>query len=236
MDDGSATDLRDVSAIPALCASAPPVAAPPGGAALSQESGTVLVPARCIADPSLVRRRGPAANARTPTDAHVEADTGLDGALPEPCSSRSCVDVGGRPSRLRWPGLGRLGISFTVWDVGGQDKIRRLWRYYYEGTRGLIRGAADLTTTRQGSPLASCAGVWPTGERHQPSQAGWSQPAASDREMVQPPPSEGVHLHTQNTGCRRPPDRLRGGQQRPRACGGRARGARQDRAVPKAAP
>jgi small GTP-binding protein len=29
-------------------------------------------------------------------------------------------------------------ISFTVWDVGGQDKIRRLWRYYYEGTRGLI--------------------------------------------------------------------------------------------------
>merc|ERR1711920_944456 len=29
-------------------------------------------------------------------------------------------------------------ISFTVWDVGGQDKIRRLWRYYYQGTQGLI--------------------------------------------------------------------------------------------------
>merc|ERR1712048_1557613 len=29
-------------------------------------------------------------------------------------------------------------ISFTVWDVGGQDKIRRLWRHYYTGTQGLI--------------------------------------------------------------------------------------------------
>mmetsp|Transcript_29634 Transcript_29634/g.55481 ORF Transcript_29634/g.55481 Transcript_29634/m.55481 type:complete len:181 (+) Transcript_29634:80-622(+) len=29
-------------------------------------------------------------------------------------------------------------IKFTVWDVGGQDKIRKLWRYYYEGTDGLI--------------------------------------------------------------------------------------------------
>merc|ERR1711918_161406 len=29
-------------------------------------------------------------------------------------------------------------ISFTVWDVGGQDKIRPLWRHYYQGTNGLI--------------------------------------------------------------------------------------------------
>jgi small GTP-binding protein len=29
-------------------------------------------------------------------------------------------------------------ISFTVWDVGGQDKIRKLWRYYYDNTQGLI--------------------------------------------------------------------------------------------------
>merc|ERR1712032_14615 len=29
-------------------------------------------------------------------------------------------------------------ISFTVWDIGGQDKIRKLWRYYYQGTNGLI--------------------------------------------------------------------------------------------------
>merc|ERR550514_2186298 len=29
-------------------------------------------------------------------------------------------------------------ISFTVWDVGGQDKIRPLWRHYYQNTDGLI--------------------------------------------------------------------------------------------------
>jgi len=25
-------------------------------------------------------------------------------------------------------------ISLTVWDVGGKDKIRPLWRHYYQGT------------------------------------------------------------------------------------------------------
>merc|ERR1711892_444194 len=29
-------------------------------------------------------------------------------------------------------------INFTVWDVGGQDKIRKLWRCYYQNTQGLI--------------------------------------------------------------------------------------------------
>merc|ERR1712006_18665 len=29
-------------------------------------------------------------------------------------------------------------ISFTVWDVGGQDKIRPLWRHYFQNTEGLI--------------------------------------------------------------------------------------------------
>merc|ERR1712232_925771 len=29
-------------------------------------------------------------------------------------------------------------ISFNVWDVGGQDKIRPLWRHYYQGSQGLI--------------------------------------------------------------------------------------------------
>ncbi|CAM4731410.1 unnamed protein product [Leuciscus chuanchicus] len=29
-------------------------------------------------------------------------------------------------------------ISFTVWDVGGQTKIRGLWKYYYQYTEGLI--------------------------------------------------------------------------------------------------
>ncbi|KAK1387411.1 ADP-ribosylation factor [Heracleum sosnowskyi] len=29
-------------------------------------------------------------------------------------------------------------ISFTVWDVGGQDKIRPLWRFYFQNTQGII--------------------------------------------------------------------------------------------------
>eukprot|EP01125_Pyxidicula_operculata_P008345 TRINITY_DN2809_c0_g2_i2.p1 TRINITY_DN2809_c0_g2~~TRINITY_DN2809_c0_g2_i2.p1 ORF type:complete len:181 (-),score=36.90 TRINITY_DN2809_c0_g2_i2:72-614(-) len=29
-------------------------------------------------------------------------------------------------------------INFTVWDVGGQDKIRPLWKHYYQDTQGLI--------------------------------------------------------------------------------------------------
>ena len=29
-------------------------------------------------------------------------------------------------------------ISFTCWDVGGKDKIRPLWRHYFQGTSALI--------------------------------------------------------------------------------------------------
>jgi len=29
-------------------------------------------------------------------------------------------------------------IKFTVWDVGGQTKIRLLWRHYFQNTQGLI--------------------------------------------------------------------------------------------------
>jgi small GTP-binding protein len=30
------------------------------------------------------------------------------------------------------------GLNLTVWDVGGQDKIRVLWKHYYQNTDGLI--------------------------------------------------------------------------------------------------
>mmetsp|Transcript_15039 Transcript_15039/g.17908 ORF Transcript_15039/g.17908 Transcript_15039/m.17908 type:complete len:181 (+) Transcript_15039:79-621(+) len=29
-------------------------------------------------------------------------------------------------------------LSFTMWDIGGQDRIRALWRHYYEGTDAVI--------------------------------------------------------------------------------------------------
>lgn len=35
-------------------------------------------------------------------------------------------------------------ISFTVWDVGGQDKIRPLWRHYFQNTQGEARGTVAL--------------------------------------------------------------------------------------------
>jgi len=29
-------------------------------------------------------------------------------------------------------------VRFLVWDLGGQDKLRKLWRHYYVGTRAAI--------------------------------------------------------------------------------------------------
>jgi len=29
-------------------------------------------------------------------------------------------------------------LKFTMWDVGGQDKLRPLWRHYYQNTNGVI--------------------------------------------------------------------------------------------------
>eukprot|EP01005_Ploeotia_sp_CARIB1_P001413 NODE_345_length_922_cov_692.276730_g337_i0.p1 GENE.NODE_345_length_922_cov_692.276730_g337_i0~~NODE_345_length_922_cov_692.276730_g337_i0.p1 ORF type:complete len:182 (-),score=38.30 NODE_345_length_922_cov_692.276730_g337_i0:277-822(-) len=29
-------------------------------------------------------------------------------------------------------------LKFTMWDVGGQDKLRPLWRHYFENTNGVI--------------------------------------------------------------------------------------------------
>src|SRR6218665_3669213 len=29
-------------------------------------------------------------------------------------------------------------ITFTVWDVGGQDKIRPLWKHYFQNTQGFM--------------------------------------------------------------------------------------------------
>ena len=29
-------------------------------------------------------------------------------------------------------------VMFTVWDVGGQEKLRPLWKHYFNNTDGLI--------------------------------------------------------------------------------------------------
>lgn len=46
-------------------------------------------------------------------------------------------------SLVRWTGFNvetveYKNISFTVWDVGGQDKIRPLWRHYFQNTQGMF--------------------------------------------------------------------------------------------------
>ena len=45
------------------------------------------------------------------------------------------------------------GLTLTVWDVGGQDKLRRLWKHYYQESTGMcfekwgfqIQTSANLT-------------------------------------------------------------------------------------------
>ena len=44
-------------------------------------------------------------------------------------------------------------ISFTVWDVGGQDKIRPLWRHYFQNTQVLLEICSYFHTTHV--PLGS---------------------------------------------------------------------------------
>eukprot|EP00042_Codosiga_hollandica_P037612 m.299164 g.299164 ORF g.299164 m.299164 type:complete len:241 (+) comp55181_c0_seq3:174-896(+) len=39
-------------------------------------------------------------------------------------------------------------ISFTVWDVGGRNKLRSLWRHYFQGTMGVVF-VVDSTDTHR---------------------------------------------------------------------------------------
>jgi GTPase SAR1 family protein len=36
----------------------------------------------------------------------------------------------------------------TIWDIGGQDKIRKLWRHYYAGCNGIIYVVDSSDTDR----------------------------------------------------------------------------------------
>jgi len=29
-------------------------------------------------------------------------------------------------------------LTFNMWDIGGQENIRRLWHFYYEQTKGIV--------------------------------------------------------------------------------------------------
>ena len=37
------------------------------------------------------------------------------------------------------------GLTLTVWDMGGQDRMRPLWRMYLRGTDGKIKNCKSNT-------------------------------------------------------------------------------------------
>ncbi len=59
-------------------------------------------------------------------------------------------------------------VLFTVWDVGGQEKLRPLWRHYFNNTDGLIyvvdsqdrervnRAASEFKVRLEGAFFCSC--------------------------------------------------------------------------------
>lgn len=47
-------------------------------------------------------------------------------------------------------------ISFTVWDVGGQDKIRPLWRHYFQNTQVCSRLFYNFSFLFTSLSLSSC--------------------------------------------------------------------------------
>ena len=60
-------------------------------------------------------------------------------------------------------------VQFTVWDVGGQEKLRPLWRHYFNNTDALVgtgggrgwraRGAGPARFGWCGCTWQSCRGV-----------------------------------------------------------------------------
>lgn len=40
-------------------------------------------------------------------------------------------------------------VIFTVWDVGGQEKLRPLWRHYFNNTDGLVIKSLPLFCVMQ---------------------------------------------------------------------------------------
>ncbi|XP_060111633.1 ADP-ribosylation factor 6-like [Heteronotia binoei] len=39
-------------------------------------------------------------------------------------------------------------VTFTMWDVGGQDRIRALWKHYYTNTDGLVFMVDSVDSSR----------------------------------------------------------------------------------------
>lgn len=46
------------------------------------------------------------------------------------------------------------GLTLTIWDVGGQDKIRQLWKHYYTTTEGIIFVVDSADKSRFGEAMS----------------------------------------------------------------------------------
>lgn len=64
----------------------------------------------------------------------------------------TCLQI--RTSFLPETPIIKNGFSVTAWDIGGSDKLRPLWRHYYEGCEGVIFVVDFNDRTRLG--LARC--------------------------------------------------------------------------------
>ncbi|XP_007660883.1 ADP-ribosylation factor-like [Ornithorhynchus anatinus] len=50
-------------------------------------------------------------------------------------------------------------VTFTVWDVGGQKRIRALWRHYYANTEGLVFVVDSTDLERFGEAAAELEAI-----------------------------------------------------------------------------
>jgi len=51
-------------------------------------------------------------------------------------------------------------IRFSMWDVGGQERIRALWKHYYQGAHACISWWTPQTTNASTRPETSCTLCW----------------------------------------------------------------------------
>lgn len=59
-------------------------------------------------------------------------------------------------------------VHFTVWDVGGQEKLRPLWRYYFQNTDGLIYVVDSRDRDRIDQAAREFHVSYPSSPSHQP--------------------------------------------------------------------
>ena len=114
------------------------------------------------------------------------------------CASPNAAVVGAGPVPCLPPvQVQYKNVVFTVWDVGGQEKLRPLWRHYFNNTDALIyvvdccdrervgRAAAEFKVRRQGCRQAGAAGGsmwWHVGGAGVPP--AWGQAAGVSQQLL----------------------------------------------------